>query len=224
MNLQHRSAFTVERSRKHNGSEARLQGRLLVLARVGWVLIALLALSILIIGLPVYFSFLHTACHSVVACAVNGTLTPEDMRTLHRLGISLDTYVVCIVALNAASSLVWTAIGWLIFWRKSDERMALFCALFLVTFSQVLGIGDALAFVSPAWFVPVKFIRLIGDTLIFLFLALFPDGRFVPRWTRWLVLFYLVPNTLSELTPPGSPFNSSALSGTILLLLLGVFW
>jgi hypothetical protein len=201
----------------------RLRGRFLLLARAAWVLIALLALSILVAGLPVYFTFLHNACRSVVACAVNGTLTPDDMRTLQRLGISLDTYVVSVTILNAVSSLVWTAVGWLIFWRKSNERMALLSALLLVTFSQVLGIGDALAFVSPAWFVPVKVVRLVGATLIVFFIALFPDGRFVPRWIRWLALFYLVPNTLSELTPPGSLFNSSTLSGVILLLLMVIF-
>jgi hypothetical protein len=145
------------------------------------------------------------------------------MHLLHRLGISLNAYVFCMVMLNAVSSLVWTAIGWLIFWRKSDELMPLLCALLLVTFSQVMGIGDALAFVFPVWFVPVKIVRLIGDTLIFIFIALFPDGRFVPRWTCWLVLFYLVLNTLSDLTPPGSPFNSSTLSGIIFLLQMVVF-
>jgi hypothetical protein len=201
----------------------RLSGRFLLLARTAWVLIALLALSILIAGLPVYFAFLHIACRSVVACAVNGTLTPDDMRTLQRLGISLDAYVVSMTILNAVSSLVWTAVGWLIFWRKSEERMAILCALLLVTFSQDFGIGDVLAFVSPAWFVPIKVVRLVADTLIFFFIALFPDGRFVPRWTRWLVLLYLVPNTLSVLTPPGSPFNSSTPSGVILLLLMGIF-
>lgn len=206
-----------------DASSPRLQGRFLVLARSAWVLIALLALSILVAGLPVYFTFLHTACRSVAACNSNGALMPEVMQTLHRLGISLDTYVVCMTILNAISSLICTAVGWLIFWRKSNERMALLAALLLVTFSQGLGVGDALAFVSPAWFVPVKVVRLVGDTLIFFFIALFPDGRFAPRWLRWLALFYLVSNTLSELTPPGSPFNSSTLSGIVLLLLVVIF-
>jgi len=199
-----------------------LGGRLLAFARSVWVLIALLALSILIIGLPAYFTFLHAACRSVAACAVNGALTPEDLHMVSRLGISLDTYVICMVILNAVSSLVWTAIGWLIFWRKSDEVIPLFVALFLVTFTLAFGIGDALAFVSPAWLVPVKFVRLIGDTLIILFISLFPNGRFIPRWTRWLVFPSIVLGALSDLTPPGSPFNSSLLSGTILLLLIGV--
>jgi hypothetical protein len=223
MNLQPGSTIKVARSGTSQGPEIRLQGVWLILARVAWVVLALLALSILVAGLPAYFTFLHTACRSVAACNPNGALTPEDMRTLHRLGISLDTYIICMVILNAISSLVWTVVGWLIFWRKSNERMALLAALFLVTFTQALGIGDALALVSPGWFVPVKLIRFIGDTLIIFIFALFPDGRFVPRWTRWLVLFYLVPNTLSELTPPGSPFNSSTLSGIFFLLLVVFF-
>lgn len=223
MNLQPGSTIKIAQQGTHNGTEIRLQGAWLILARSLWVLIALLALSIMIVGLPAYFVFLHSACLNQVACAVNGALTPEDMGTLHRLGISLDAYVICMTILNAVSSLFWTATGWLIFWRKSNARMALLCALFLVTFSLALGIGDALALISPAWFVPVKLIRFVGDTLIIFIFALFPDGRFIPGWARWLALFYLVPNTLSELTPPGSPFNSSTLSGAFFLLLTVFF-
>ena len=203
-------------------ADVSLRGHLLLLGRVIWVLIALLALSILLTGLPVYFRFLHTACRSVEACNANGALTPEDMHTLHRLGIPLDAYVVYMVILNAGSLLIWMVIGWLIFWRKSEKLITLCAALFLVTFPLGFGIADALAFVSPAWFVPVKMVRLIGDTLIILFISLFPNGRFVPSWIRWLVFPYLALNTLSDLTPAGSPFNSSLLSGTILLLLIGV--
>jgi len=54
---------------------------------------------------------------------------------------------------------------------------------------------------------------------VFLFFYLFPDGRFVPRWTRWLAIFlvtYMVPTALF----PGSPLNPEnwpALPYTLLL-------
>ena len=63
---------------------------------------------------------------------------------------------------------------------------------------------------------------------VFLFFYLFPDGRFVPRWTRWCVLpilAYAVPTALFP-NSPASPENWPALPYALLLaglLLSGVF-
>src|SRR5918912_892012 len=85
---------------QHSEEGRRFSGRWLVLVRVGWVVIALLSLSILIIGLPVYFTQLQTACGSVGgvgACAIHGTLTLEGVHALEALGISLGTYAAFLV-------------------------------------------------------------------------------------------------------------------------------
>jgi hypothetical protein len=205
-----------------NAPNTRLHGRLFILARAAWIIVALSALSILIIGLPVYFALLQTACSSVAACAVNGTLMSEDMHTLHGLGISTETYAVYMVLLTVATSLVWMVVGWLIFWHRSDEGMALFVALLLVTFSASGASGDALAFVYPTWTLPVKLVGLLGVISIGLLFYLFPTGRFVPRWTRWLAMVYIIYEVLSLGSPPDSPINASWLSGFIFLLFLGI--
>ena len=126
-----------------NAPHTRLQGRLLLLARVAWIIVALLALSIIIIGLPVYFALLQTTCQNAAACAVNGILMSEDMHALHERGISTETYAVYMVLLTVATSLVWMVVGWLIFWRRSDEGMALFVALLLSPLVRVEASGDA---------------------------------------------------------------------------------
>jgi hypothetical protein len=82
-------------------------------------------------------------------------------------------------------------LGALIFWRKSADRMALFCAFMLVLFG---GAGftsilqDALMPVSPAWFALIGTLNLLGQTSFLIFFLLFPSGRFVPRWSRWVAL------------------------------------
>lgn len=76
---------------------------------------------------------LQMACKSVEACYIHGALAPEGMRALQIVGISPDTYATFLVVLTGATSWVWTAVGWLIFWRKSEEVIALFVALLLVT-------------------------------------------------------------------------------------------
>jgi hypothetical protein len=204
---------------QHSQGGRRFSGRCLVLARVVWVVIALLSLSILIFGLPAYFTLLHAACESVEACYIHGVLAPEGMRALQTLGISPGAYAAFLVVLTGVTSLVWTAVGWLIFWRKSEEVTALFVALLLVTYSQV-NTSAALALTSPAWLVPAKLVSVIAGSSISLLFYLFPNGRFVPGWTRWFALLAVVNQLLIEVTPAGSPINSSWLSVLILL----IFW
>src|SRR5438270_10914444 len=41
---------------------------------------------------------------------------------------------------------------------------------------------------SLAWRLPIHFIDFLGPVLFLLGFSLFPHGRFLPRWTRWLVV------------------------------------
>jgi hypothetical protein len=74
----------------------------------------------------------------------------------------------------------------IIFWRRSDDRLALVVALALVAFGGIFfsGSNDELAAQSAAWRVVVGVLRFLGNTGVLLCFYLFPDGRFVPRWTR----------------------------------------
>jgi hypothetical protein len=73
---------------QHSQGGRRFSELWLILARVSWVVIALLSLSVLIAGLPSYFTLLQTTCESVEVCAIHGVLAPEAMRALQTLGIS----------------------------------------------------------------------------------------------------------------------------------------
>lgn len=104
----------------------------------------------------------------------------------------------------------WIAMSLLIFWRRSDDWMALFVALFLVmlitNLSPALSVlSYVVGFTSPVG-TCITLLQLLCVSSIALFFALFPDGHFVPGWTRWLTLAYLllqVPLCL----PSTSPFS-----------------
>jgi hypothetical protein len=89
---------------------------------------------------------------------------------------------------------VCVAVAALIFLRRSDDRMALFVSLALLTFGTATFTFTmtALAAQYPAALeIPVAFLHFLGAASFGLFLYLFPDGRFVPRWTRWVALVWL---------------------------------
>ena len=86
---------------------------------------------------------------------------------------------------------MYFAVAALIFWRKSDDLMALLASFCLVALGGSFpDIPATLAALHPAWHVPVTLISegVIGFPSLILFFFLFPDGRFVPRWTRWIVI------------------------------------
>jgi hypothetical protein len=72
--------------------------------------------------------------------------------------------------------------------------MALLTSLFLVTFGTVAvdtTDADALVTSQPAWWLPVQGVQIVGEVCVVLFFLLFPNGRFVPHWTRWLALAFI---------------------------------
>jgi signal transduction histidine kinase len=182
------SALNSDRTR---AGDKRLRGRYLLIARAAWVVVAVLAVGLFVAGIPAEFVQLQVPCPTAV-CST-GQLPPAGLRSLEELGLSLDFFAAYSVAMDVVFATVYGAIAALIFWRKSDDRMALFVSLALLTFGTAtftLSMA-ALAARHPAWEIPVSFLHFLGAATFGLFLYLFPDGRFVPRWVRWAVLVWL---------------------------------
>jgi signal transduction histidine kinase len=165
-----------------------LHGRWLLVARVAWVVAALLAMVIFVAGLPAYYEQLRTFSGPIGAFFSPEIEDPAAVRAnLARLGLSAGVYAAYIVALEALLTFAFCVVGAVIFWRKSDDWMALLAAIFLV-----LQVGEAptlaLAATHPAWWFPVDLLGVLAVASFILFFYLFPDGRFVPHWTRWIAV------------------------------------
>jgi hypothetical protein len=115
------------------------------------------------------------------------------VRALQDVGLSVRSYALLNVAIDKVFELVWFAVGAIIFWRRSDDRMALLVSVFLVAFGTVtVDPSEANTLISsqPAWWLPVRGVQIVGEICSVLFFLLFPGGRFVPRWTRWLAIAF----------------------------------
>ena len=157
---------------------------------VGWVaLLTVSALNLIIytVGTPVYFAQLLPSNHN----CFEDCLTPANIQSLHTLDISITAYAAYLVTINLLFAAVYFAVAALIFWRKSDDLMALLASFCLVALGcSFPDIPVTLAAIHPAWHLPVTLLSedVIGFPSLILFFFLFPDGRFVPRWTRWIVV------------------------------------
>jgi hypothetical protein len=169
----------------------RLRGRRLLLARAAWIAVAVLAVGLFVTSIPAEFALLRAPCPSV-RCPT-GQLPPAGLRALEDLGLSLGSFAAYSVAMDVVFAAVCGAVAALIFWRRSDDRMALFVSLALLTFGTATFTLTmaALAARYPAWEIPVAFLHFLGAASFGFFLYVFPDGHFVPRWTRWVALVWI---------------------------------
>jgi hypothetical protein len=194
---------------QHSKARARLPRPWLLVARLMLLAISVLALVIYLVGTPVYFAqIIPTSHHCFVDCP-----TSANIRDLHALGISTTTYAAYQVAINLLFALTYFLVAALIFWRKSDDLMALLASCSLVALGASFpSIPSALAAVHPAWQVPVTLVGnedVLAFPAIIVFFFLFPNGRFVPRWTIWMAVAFVALFELIAFFPTSSITFSS---------------
>src|SRR5262249_43158389 len=84
----------------------RVGNRWLILLRVSWVVLGLVAVAIPTRGIPLVFGHLRTPCAAPTTCADTGQVAQQSLRLLEDLGLSLDLYAKLSVAVPAAAAAV----------------------------------------------------------------------------------------------------------------------
>jgi hypothetical protein len=161
-----------------------LRGRWLLLARLAWVALTASVVGLQVAGIPYDYA-------RSLGSSNFGRLSPEQVRLFKNLGLTPEFYAAYTVAIPVSTMLVFTAIATVIFWRRSEDRMALFGAFMLVVFGGAAltsGVPQALAVAHPALWLPVHLLDYLGQVAFVVFFYVFPSGRFGPRWTRWFAI------------------------------------
>jgi len=211
MNLSSLQSETAVGSEQPDALDTRLRGRWLVLARIGWVVLVTPTVVLFLAGIPVYYDHVQTLSTSAIA-------DPNGIRiALAHLGFSTGSYTALIFSFLICIALVWFAVGVVIFWRRSDNWVALLASFFFAIFGLIGNIQNlssssgsilaVLALAYPAlqwWILGVDFLAI---QTFFSFCTLFPDGRFVPHWIRFLPIALLVYAGARTFLPEDSPFN-----------------
>lgn len=187
-------------------ADTHLSGTLLLIARGIWLVLMLLFCGLSLVALLVYALQFHGFQEGVYAHLIStpAIVSGYDALTSRYL-LFTRSFTNLMLALL---SLCWFAVSLLLFWRRSDDWMALFISLFLVMLATNLSpalsvLAHVAGFASPLG-ISIMLLHLLTWSSVIFFFALFPDGRFVPGWTRWLTLAYLlwqVPFCLPTNTP-----------------------
>ena len=206
VNTQQQSASGLAAS---STAKTRLSGSRLIIARVLWLALVIPSLGFFVASLPVYYSQIQKACVDIVTCNITGALSSQGLQELSGFGLSTGSYAALLTLFFMIIVTIWCGVGFLIFWRRSDEWFALLTAFLLVMFNTTYpGFPiTALTLAYPILTVPITIMGALGIASLALFLVLFPNGRLVPRWMGlFLVLAMIL--TVSSALPPTFPFNS----------------
>lgn len=225
----------------------QLHGSALVLARVLWA--ALFTLALAVFGLSVYTYYLG---HSSRAC-INYPW-PESLSyclnfqaAIREWGLTVDGFAGYFLVLQVLAGVPYLVVAAMLMWRRSNEpRVLLFSVL-------LAALATAGTWFNPIWEwmndprfnplfpilgkwlavdVPGAILSIVVFSGVALVAYVFPDGRFVPRWTRWgalvvlpiVSLFSVFPNSAVDIrTWPAPVFQIFVLSSAATIIYAFVY-
>jgi hypothetical protein len=165
-------------------SATTLRGRWLSIVRVTWAVIAISALSLFVASMPAYVSdILELGRADWMEAPVEAPAAL--VLVLDLLGI--------LASVTAAS--VCLTLGVVLFWRRSDDWMVVLTSSYLLLYGTIMaGPLEWAEDFYPAW--PALAVEVVQPLFLtaptVALVVLFPDGRFVPRWSRWLIVSSIV--------------------------------
>ena len=161
------------------------------LSRIAWLILVILVVGLFVQLILLEYQELQVVCdHS----ACDGMqLSAEERIALESTGLSMPFYALTTVLAASVSALFSLAVAVLIFWRAAERRFALFVSITLLLFGVLFN-------TAPTFLIPeypflaglAERLKNLGSAALFIFLFLFPSGRFVPRWSVWFLLFWAI--------------------------------
>src|SRR6266581_7076228 len=197
-----------------HATSTRVWGRRLLLMRLGWTLLTLFNLVVFFVSIPPYYAQLFVLCTDPRQGCTIGRLTPGNAQALHHLGISLSSYAAYTLAISIVASSIFLIVGLVLFWRKSDDWMAVFASTVLIIFagagdaraSEIALLGGAPILITLLGVLATLILGIGGYCGLGLFFSLFPTGRPIPRWA-WMLVFLWLVQIIPWVLPPDSPYQ-----------------
>jgi hypothetical protein len=123
---------------------------------------------------------------------VLGHPSPVARAALNQLGISLAFRTVYVLGFETLFALVFFVVAGALARLKHDHMPALLASTAFFAFGAAGASLDVLIQVAPRRVLPVVVLGYVYRTTFVVFLYVFPEGRFVPPWTKWLAACWTI--------------------------------
>lgn len=154
--------------------------------QAGWLALQIGALALAIAATPALHASYQTQCADQL-CDALPQPNADTLRQLARLGVSVRDYAAVMVAVEWVLMLIWGALGALIVVKRPRDPVGLLLAYGGVVAANTAFL-NALRAEQPEVTRPAQVGLVVTTVALPLIVALFPDGRWVPRWSRWVAL------------------------------------
>jgi len=152
----------------------KLNEKVMNVIRIAWYLLMIISIGLMIFSIPGYLS---------------GFPFLVD-QNLQASSVAIKTASIISIIASIGGALLSLGMAALLFIRKPHDRMALFTSFYLILYAMLMtGVLEAFLFYweySPSIAIDIQTIFTTVPTVILL--CTFPNGRFVPHWTRWLMV------------------------------------
>lgn len=228
------SIMKLQRVNLHDASGAkhrRAAGGILAavplsVAQATCAVIGLLVVVLDLVSIPAAYTIMRTPC---VVCDPNSIqFSVVQVQQISMSGLSFAFIATYKTGIIVVTQLVYIILGALLFLRRSDDRMALFTSLTLITFGGAAFTGTMHAYsnMNEALWLVTDGLNVIGQISFFVFLCIFPTGRFVPRWAIipcaiWALSWILQILQIPALSAVASQVNDGPLFLVLLFSLIG---
>ena len=181
-----------------NDSNTTLQPPWLNLARGAWLLTASLCVVIAVAGTVQFVNSPLPDCSSAEAvpnACGPWVVTRQDLALAQELGVSANLLVAAIGFQSIFPKVCFALVALIIFWRKSDDWIALLLSFMLIGF-VIEGVTEVGVLTPPA--------RVLYALITFIYGLLpfvFPSGQFVPPRVKWIALLVSALGVLAVYLP-----------------------
>jgi hypothetical protein len=119
--------------------------------------------------------------------------TPEAVRAAAaEAGIKVSVFPWFWLAIEITMVATFGTVGLILFWRKKDLFGAYLGVTLVVIGTSITGpVISTVSLLMPGAQVFLLFLSGIGFVALASLLYVFPDGKFIPSWSKWLVLIFV---------------------------------
>ena len=148
-------------------------------ARLGWVCIFLLIPTLFLVAIPGRLEYFTRFA---------------DERSLYMLKMDASAYGLLAVILDFIFILAHHTIALVIYLRRKDDGMALLVSLALIANGAMIPLALTYSQLqaNPVVHGLVNLVIYLSLVSAILLLYVFPDGRFMPSWTRWVAILWVL--------------------------------
>ncbi|SDD82985.1 Histidine kinase-, DNA gyrase B-, and HSP90-like ATPase [Paenibacillus sp. UNCCL117] len=158
----------------------------------------LLVLTFCLITISMYISSIPRYYKALIStCIAHGCGNSVPAMPIPEQGLTLEHYALLFVLIDCVFTFVFYATSAAMLWKGFREPMGLLAAAAMVSFGtsfpSLTMVASEGSFLAYHWFMMNA---MLGWITLSLFFFLFPDGFFVPRWTRFVFFLIVVVDVL----------------------------